>query len=166
LKRMPSTPRASAVRGARPGNPGVSEPKSPSCYPNPSLVLRGSGGNLPIMTGDFTQLERAALADFAERFPADSPTIAAQLNGAVFCTRENTGAGFYTRFAVPRDAGSLSGDRMRSGCWARIDGLKNPFGFVLWLTDGYADCLEGFTVDDSTSDLDLAALNFTLPLEP
>jgi len=49
---------------------------------------------------------------------------------------------------------------MRSGGWARIDGFKQPFGFILWLEDGYADCLEGFTIEDSTVGLDLAALTF------
>ena len=38
-----------------------------------------------------------------------------------------------------------------------------PMGFILWVKDGYADCLEGFTVDDSTVGLDLATMNFTLP---
>ena len=39
-------------------------------------------------------------------------------------------------------------------------------GFILWIKDGYADCLEGFTVDDSTVGLDLATMNFTLPFLP
>ena len=39
-------------------------------------------------------------------------------------------------------------------------------GFVLWLQDGYADCLEGFTVDDSTVGIDFTALTFDLQIEP
>ena len=56
---------------------------------------------------------------------------------------------------------------MRSGGWVHIDGLDNPMGFILWLKDGYADCLEGFTVDDSTVGIELATISFALPfLDP
>jgi hypothetical protein len=78
-------------------------------------------------------------------------------------SRKNTGAGFYTNFDVSRiGQAPLTGERLRSGGWARVDGLKNQFGFILWLKDGYAGCLEGFTVDDSTVGLDLAALIFEI----
>jgi len=37
-------------------------------------------------------------------------------------------------------------------------------GFILWLKDGYADCLEGFTVVDSTVGIDLTTLSFEIML--
>jgi hypothetical protein len=56
----------------------------------------------------------------------------------------------------------LTGERMRHGGWAKIDGLENPVGFILWLKNGYVDCLEGFTTVDSTAGMDLAALTFEI----
>jgi hypothetical protein len=108
----------------------------------------------------FTALEEAALADVCARFPDDRTALLAQLATAKVTERENSGAGFFTSFEVSHDGAALAGDRMRSGGWARIDGFKQPFGFILWLEDGYADCLEGFTIEDSTVGLDLAALTF------
>lgn len=35
-------------------------------------------------------------------------------------------------------------------------------GFLLWLKDGYADHLEGFSIDDTTTDLNLSALTFEM----
>jgi hypothetical protein len=97
------------------------------------------------------------------RFPAENATLNAQVAAATVRSRENTGAGFYTRFDVVRASlAPLVGERMRSAGWAKIDGLENPMGFVLWLKDGYVDCLEGFTTVDSTVGMDLAALTFEI----
>ena len=111
------------------------------------------------MTG-FTALEEAALADICARFPNDRAALLAQLATATVTKRENSGAGFFTSFEVSHNGAPLAGDRMRSGGWARIDGFKQPVGFILWLEDGYADCLEGFTIDDSTVGVDLTTLAF------
>jgi hypothetical protein len=116
----------------------------------------------------FTKLEEAALRDVCLRFPDDKTALMAQLTTAKVRSRENTGVGFYTRIDVERESSAaLKGERMRSGGWAHIDGLDNPMGFILWLRDGYADCLEGFTVADSTVGIDLATISFALPfLDP
>ena len=52
---------------------------------------------------------------------------------------------------------------MRGAGWTQIESLSNPIGFVLWLTEGYAACLEGFTLGDSTVGLDFATVRFTVP---
>jgi hypothetical protein len=112
----------------------------------------------------FTKLEEAALHDVCIRFPNDKIALMAQLTTAKVRSRENTGVGFYTRIDVERESSAaLEGEGMRSGGWVHIDGLDNLMGFILWLRDGYADCLEGFTVTDSTVGLDLAAISFALP---
>jgi hypothetical protein len=110
----------------------------------------------------FTQLEKAALDDVCLRFPDHREALRAQLATARVRSRENTGAGFYTRFEVAR-GNPISGDRMRAAGWTCIDGLDHPVGFILWLTDGYAECLEGFTIDDRTTGLDFASARFTAP---
>jgi hypothetical protein len=63
--------------------------------------------------GSFTQLEEAALHEVCLRFPDDKTALTAQLATAQVQSRENTGAGFYTRFEVTR-GNPLSGDRMRA----------------------------------------------------
>ena len=110
----------------------------------------------------FNPLETAALRDICTRFPEDRVVLETQLTSAEVTARENTGAGFYTRFGVSHDGAALAGERLRSGGWARVDGFKNPVGFILWLAGGYADCLEGFTIDDSTAGLDFSTVGFDM----
>jgi hypothetical protein len=112
--------------------------------------------------GSFTQLEEAALHNVCLRFPDDKTALMAQLATAQVRSRENTGAGFYTYFEVTR-GNPLSGDRMRAAGWTQIEGIVHPMGFILWLENGYANCLEGFTVDGSTVDIDFAAVKFSSP---
>jgi hypothetical protein len=111
---------------------------------------------------EFTPLERAALQEICRLFSADRAALEAQLATAKVIERENSGAGFFTSFDVSHDSAPVSGDRMRSGGWARVDGFRQPVGFILWLEDGYAARLEGFTIDDSTVGVDLTALTFQI----
>ena len=56
---------------------------------------------------------------------------------------------------------------MRDGPSARIEGVKHGFGFILWLEEGYADCLEGYNWGDGdTTALDLEAVNFEIAANP
>ena len=114
----------------------------------------------------FTKLEDAALLDLRLQCTTDqAAALTVQLSTAKVRSRENTGVGFYTRFDVARDR-PIPGEWKRPGGWTHVEGLTRPMGFILWIQDGYADCLEGFTVDDSTVGLDLATMNFTLPFLP
>jgi hypothetical protein len=125
--------------------------------------------DLPLMRGEmegFTKLEEAALADVCLQCTTDqAAALTVQLSTAKVRSRENTGVGFYTRFDVARDR-PIPGEWKRPVGWTYVEGLTRPMGFILWIQDGYADCLEGFTVDDSTVGLDLATMNFTLPFLP
>ena len=115
----------------------------------------------------FTALEMATLRDVCLRYPDDRSALDAQLATAVVRSRENTGVGFYTYFDVARASTvPLKGQRMRSGGWVPIRGLNNGMGLILWLVDGYAHCLEGYTAGDATVGLDLTTLEFTLPFDP
>jgi len=94
--------------------------------------------------------------------PSDRATLEAQLATATLSSRENTGAGFYTRFAVERASSALTGERSRAGPETKIDGLSHGMGFVLWLKEGYADCLEGYSYAESTTGILLEAVGFEI----
>src|SRR6266481_7691242 len=94
----------------------------------------------------FTHLEQAVLTAICEMCSPDQAALEAQLSTATLLSRENTGAGFYARFVVDRALSTAIGDmRSRNGPEAKIDGLEHGMGFILWLEEGYADCLEGYS---------------------
>jgi hypothetical protein len=104
----------------------------------------------------FTPLERAVLDAILEIHPSDKSALECQLASAIVTNRENTGAGFYTEFNARHETSvALSGERMRSGPTATVQGLEHGMGFILWLTDGFADCLEGYSYDESTAEMSL-----------
>jgi hypothetical protein len=102
-------------------------------------------------TPTFTSLEQAVLRAICETHTANRSALESQLLAAMILKRENTGAGFYTHFRVERTSSvAIRGERLRTGPAAKIDGLENGMGFILWLTEGYADCLEGYSYEEST----------------
>lgn len=114
-------------------------------------------------TSSFTRLEKAVLQEISSQYPAHSVALEAQFAAAAVQSRENTGVGFYTRFAVDRAAAPPTPcDRIIGRVWAEIEGFNAPMTFLLFVNDGYADCLEGATVADSTMETDLSALKFKL----
>jgi hypothetical protein len=111
----------------------------------------------------FTLLERAVLTAICEMHSADRAVLEAQLSTATFLSRENTGAGFYTRFVVERaTSAALAGERSRAGPEIKIDGLRHGMGFILWLKEGYADCLEGYSYAEPTTSIVLEAVGFEI----
>jgi len=116
----------------------------------------------PLGTG-FTPLERAVLQAVCEMHLVDRLALEAQLATATVRSRENTGAGFYTMLDVQRASmGPVGGERLRKGPEAKIDGFKHGMGFILWLKDGYLDCLEGYSYDDSTVGVDFEQTGFEI----
>jgi hypothetical protein len=110
-----------------------------------------------------TPLELAVLRAIYEMHLADRAAFEAQVSTATVLRRENTGAGFYTRFAVERASSApVGGERLRNGPEARIDGLEHGMGFILWLKDGYADCLEGYSYGESTTGIALEQAGFEI----
>lgn len=45
---------------------------------------------------------------------------------------------------------------------ARVDGITHGMGFILWLSDGYAKCLEGYSFEESTTAIDFESVVFEL----
>jgi hypothetical protein len=115
------------------------------------------------MRSCFTPLEQTVLTAICEMYSSDQAALEAQLSTATLLSRENTGAGFYTRFAVERASiAALTGERLRAGPETKIDGLRHGMGFILWLKEGYADCLEGYSYAESTTGIILGAVGFEI----
>ena len=96
--------------------------------------------------------------------PEDRGALEVQLATATLHSRENTGAGFFTRFAVDRDpTAAVGGRRLRDGPGAKVPGLEHGLGFILWLEGGYADCLEGYSYgNESTARIELETVRFEI----
>ncbi|MCR6658573.1 MAG: hypothetical protein NVV72_04225 [Asticcacaulis sp.] len=119
----------------------------------------------------FTSLEIAVLAAICN---SQVPSLRALLDTAQMTERENTGHGFYTSFSIDRRLPPVqTPHRLINGPVAHMNNMGEGMimGFILWLEDGYPECLEGFQYGDSlgnTIDLkarDLTTLTFT-QLEP
>lgn len=112
---------------------------------------------------DFTPLERAILTAICEMYLAERAAIEAQLSSASLLSRTNTGAGFYTRFAVDRaSSNAIGGERFRDGPEMKLDGLEHGLGCILWLKEGYADCLEAYSYEESTIGIALETTGFEI----
>jgi hypothetical protein len=115
------------------------------------------------LSPDFTPLERAVLSAIHEEHPEDRVAIEMQVSVANLRSRENTGAGFFTYFDVSRHGiGPIAGPRLRESPNARIEGLSHGMGFILWIKEGYIDCLEGYAHGDSTTNVDWQSVTFEL----
>mgnify|MGYP001582998696 FL=1 len=74
-----------------------------------------------------------------------------QYSVASVLSRELTGKGFYLKFDIPSnaqrflDALDAKPSFYLGDVEAQIDPLKGGAGFVLWITDGKLDILEGYT---------------------
>jgi hypothetical protein len=111
----------------------------------------------------FTPLEQAVFRAIWTEHLSDRAALEVQLATATVLSRNNTGVGFYTDFSVERiPTAIVGGERLRHGPAAKIDGLERGMDFILWLKEGYADCLEGYTYDESTVEIALDRVGFTI----
>ena len=96
-----------------------------------------------------TQLEQAVLKKL---LAGENPTLAAlraQAEGARLKSRENTGAGFFCYFDVPSEAKPVGEGSFHLGdVDAVIPPLAHGAGFVLFITSGKLDRLEGYSYDE------------------
>ena len=110
---------------------------------------------------EFTGLERTVFAKICEGEPGLADQLSKLLSTARPTERDNTGHGFYTTFLVDKALPPLDPQtRVLDAPSAEIDvrGEVLFMGFILWLTDGYPDCLEGFQFGTlSGGDIDLKA---------
>jgi hypothetical protein len=104
-----------------------------------------------MVSADLTPLESAVLDKLLAHSGEPFDTIREQLAHASVSSRELTGVGFFTHFAIPAEApvrrdlhsaelGEIS---------AEIPGLENGAGFLLFIRDGVISFLEGYTYGDA-----------------
>ncbi len=108
------------------------------------------------------QLEKSVLHTICERELKDRDILNLQLQRINVKSRENTGAGFWTNLRVNPDSPPLDSDRVIGDVAAKIEGLKNPMIFVVFVRNGYLDQLEGAAVADSTVQIDFTHANFEI----
>ena len=119
------------------------------------------------MESTFTPLEQAVIAAICGLYPQDRPALEAQLSTATMISRENNGRGFYIRFGVDHgSSATVRGPQRKDGPVAKIDGLKHGMGFIVWLKQGYASCLEGFGYGEDISSLNLETVDFEADPRP
>lgn len=112
-----------------------------------------------------TPLETAVLQEHCRQLgPQDAAALEMQIQRVAVLRRENTGAGFFTYLSTVKDASPpITADPR--GCYvtAKINGVENALGFILWVKDGYVDVLEGYTMAlPGTSGIDFTSIDFEL----
>ncbi|HKF52838.1 MAG TPA: hypothetical protein VKB26_11040 [Candidatus Acidoferrales bacterium] len=114
-------------------------------------------------TSSLTPLEHAVLRAICKEYPSDRAALEAQLATATVLRRENTGAGFFTYLSVERTSSNpIGGYRLRNGPNAKVEGLEHGMGFILWLKEGYINCLEGYAYAGSTTAIAFDKVSFEL----
>jgi hypothetical protein len=109
-----------------------------------------------------SRLEHAVLRAIASQYSGHDVAMDAQHSSAWVTNRRNTGAGFYTTFAVDPSARLLPLGSPVGDAFATVPNLAYGIGFILWLKDGYLNELEGFSFGEDTSELDLETTAFEL----
>jgi hypothetical protein len=120
---------------------------------------------MALQNSALTSLEIAVLDFICKTIHEDGLALRGQLATASIRSRENTGHGFYTHFEVDHAIAGIGGHKsrdMRDGPLAKVDGIEHGMGFILWLHDGYANHLEGYSFGGSTVDIDFATVAFEL----
>lgn len=114
---------------------------------------------------NITELERAVLNAVCQLLPAeDKRALEFQIASATLHSRENTGAGFFTQWELIRDPDHIvRTDTTKYHVVATISGVKDALAFILWLSDGYINKLEGYTQAlNSTVGMELETIPFEI----
>jgi hypothetical protein len=100
------------------------------------------------------EMERRALDMLLAGDNSELAVLRAQLSAATVASRDFTGVGFFTRFAVPEELprAKAYADLVLGDLYAEVSGLENDAGFLLFVKGGTIDVLECFIVDDRWPD--------------
>lgn len=104
-------------------------------------------------------IETAVFREIIKKSQEEAGALAEQIRHAVVKERNNTGSGFYTRVEV-KSSDLLIKSRVLSNVFVKIEGMKNPVAFVLFIKDGKIDLLEGAATEDSTVGIDFSTADF------
>jgi hypothetical protein len=100
---------------------------------------------------DLTPLESAVLDKLLDKPGEPFATLREQLAHVDVTSREFTGVGFFTNLSLPANAPvrrDISSTAV-TGVGATIPQLEHGAGFVLFVRDGIASMLEGYTYGDA-----------------
>jgi hypothetical protein len=103
-------------------------------------------------------LERAVLDVIAVQVPEVANALAGRQVRVT--ARENTGAGFYTKLNVSPSSPIEGLVAPLGDVGATVAGLEYGMGFLLWLKAGHLYQLEGYSYEESTSDIDFERVAF------
>jgi hypothetical protein len=113
----------------------------------------------------FTKLEKAVMEKLLGGNHPVLEALRSQMRSASIKERKQTGTGFYLQFKLPRNAirTSIKENSFHFGdVVATIPGLNNGAGFVLLITNGLLDSLEGYAFEEEwPSMIDTFELHFT-----
>jgi hypothetical protein len=104
--------------------------------------------------------EQAALGAIVSQYPSLKDALDEQLRQAIVSSRENSGAGFFTRIEMRGSAPTVESDYVIGNVDA--DGLQYGMGFILFMEEGRVSCLEGFSYQGDTTALDFGRIGFTI----
>lgn len=122
---------------------------------------------------EFTDLEQAVFAVIFKDQPDVAERLRVLLSDARISERDNTGHGFYTSFDVVKKTPPIDWpERILDGPDGEIAVGDETLlmGFILWLEEGYPNCLEGFQYGTPTGEdidlkaVDLASLKWLKPM--
>jgi hypothetical protein len=100
-----------------------------------------------MVSAELTPLESAVLEKLLQKHGQPFDTIRDQLAHASVSSREFTGVGFFTHFSIPPEAPvrrDLASAEL-GNVSAKIRGLEDGAGFLLFIRDGAISFLEGYT---------------------
>jgi hypothetical protein len=101
-------------------------------------------------------LERDVLATILAPHHLVMDALRRQLERCRVASRETTGVGFFTTFAIPEDvepAPVTPGTMALGDVTATIEGLEHGAGFVLFVENGRLHMLEGFSYGEPWTDV-------------
>jgi hypothetical protein len=97
-------------------------------------------------------LERAALLEFAGLHPAAADALRQQIATVRVTSFENTGVGFFSSLTVDSAAPVILHGSPLGEVHGEVLGVPHGMGFLLFLKDGRATLLEGFSYAGSSTE--------------
>jgi hypothetical protein len=97
-----------------------------------------------------TPLEKSVLEMLLDKPGGSFDTLRRQLSYATVSKREFSGVGFFTKFALPKDAQIKRDvpDMTLGDIGAELPGVEHGAGFVLFIRGGVVTMLESYTYDE------------------
>lgn len=97
-----------------------------------------------------TPLEKSVLDTLLDKAGEPFDTLRQQLSYSTVSSREFTGVGFFTSFALSHEAQVKRDlpDMTLGDIGAELPGLEHGVGFVLFIRGGVVSMLEGFPFDE------------------